>query len=83
MILEDYLSLTEAAKICGLTMQTIWRHCESGAIKSAKKAGRRFILNADLREWILSGGIKPVGQPRKKMLAKAAKANEEATTNAS
>jgi len=65
MTIDNYLSLADACRLTGLTMTTIWRHCNTGAIKSVRKTGRRFILDTDIRDWILAGGIKPVGQPKK------------------
>jgi len=68
MTIDNYLSLADACRITGLTMTTIWKHCNTKSIKSVRKTGRRFILDTDLRDWILAGGIKPVGQPRKRKL---------------
>jgi hypothetical protein len=65
MAFENYMSLPAAARFCGLTAVIIWKHCKSGAIKSSELAGRRFVLDTDLRDWVASGGVKPKGRPRK------------------
>lgn len=50
--MDELLSLTQGASICGVHLVTLQRAIHRGDLKSLKVAGRRFISKPALEKWI-------------------------------